>query len=119
MTSDGIVIEQRDIVLMPFPFSDLSESKKRPVLVVSRNEYNFHNEDLIVCAITSNPRDYNGSVTVIDYDLESGELACESKVKPSKIFSLDKQLVVKKIAKIKKNKLKEVIVQLNKDINPE
>ena len=42
-----IVFEQRDIIIVPFPFSDLSGSKQRPVLILSTLEYNKHTEDLI------------------------------------------------------------------------
>jgi mRNA interferase MazF len=45
---------QREIVLVPFPYSDLSSTKKRPVLIVSQEAYNQHFEDVIVCVITSN-----------------------------------------------------------------
>lgn len=58
MMKDGIIANQRDIVLIVCPYSDLSQNKKRPVLILSNNDYNFHNEDIICCAITSNPRNY-------------------------------------------------------------
>jgi len=48
------MINQRDIILIPFPFSDLSESKIRPALVVSNNIYNSQSLDIVVTAITSN-----------------------------------------------------------------
>ncbi|MCL2284885.1 MAG: type II toxin-antitoxin system PemK/MazF family toxin [Firmicutes bacterium] len=45
---------QGDILLIPIPFTDLSTSKKRPVLVLSNSDYNKTADDLIVAAITSN-----------------------------------------------------------------
>ena len=45
---------QGDIVLVPLPFTDLTASKKRPVLILSKLEYNNITNDLIVAAITSN-----------------------------------------------------------------
>ena len=44
---------QGDILLVPLPFTNLSSQKKRPVLVLSRQEYNAMTDDLIVAAITS------------------------------------------------------------------
>ena len=41
-----------DVVVLPFPFSDLSNSKKRPALVVA----NLEGEDIILCQITSKAR---------------------------------------------------------------
>lgn len=51
--------KQGDILLIPIPFTDLISSKKRPVLVLSNNNYNLKTNDIIVAAITSNitPRD--------------------------------------------------------------
>lgn len=43
------IYRQRDIVLVPFPFSDLSTPKVRPVLVLSNDAYNRRTEDLLVC----------------------------------------------------------------------
>ena len=46
------VFVKGDVVVLPFPFSDLSKSKKRPSLVVS----NLVGDDLILCQITSESR---------------------------------------------------------------
>jgi mRNA interferase MazF len=42
-----------DIVLVPFPFTDMTTTKKRPAMVVSPWEYNCGRPDLIIMAITS------------------------------------------------------------------
>jgi len=46
--------KQGDVVLIPIPFTDLSSTKKRPVLILSSDDYNQNTNDLIVAAITSN-----------------------------------------------------------------
>jgi mRNA interferase MazF len=48
------VYEFGSIVLARFPFTDLSGDKRRPALVVSRD--NGRRTDLVVCFITSVPR---------------------------------------------------------------
>lgn len=55
-----MMYRQGDILLIPFPFSDLSSIKQRPVLVLSNSEYNRSQQDIVVAAITSNvtERDY-------------------------------------------------------------
>ncbi len=42
-----------DVVLVPFPFTDHSASKKRPAVVVSSDAYHQHRPDVIVIALTS------------------------------------------------------------------
>ena len=42
-----------DVVLVPFPFSDLSTTKVRPAVVVSGSLYHTTEPDLILAAITS------------------------------------------------------------------
>jgi len=48
------MIEKGDLILVPFPFSDQSGRKVRPVIVISNNNFNKHSEDLIVVGVTSN-----------------------------------------------------------------
>jgi mRNA interferase MazF len=54
--------KQGDILLISVPFTDLTSSKKRPVLVLSNDEFNYKSEDIIVAAITSNVNDNPYSV---------------------------------------------------------
>lgn len=46
--------DQGDVVLVDFVFSEMNQSKKRPALVFSGNEYNKNREEVIIAAITSN-----------------------------------------------------------------
>jgi len=54
---------QKDIVLIPFPFSNLSQAKYRPVIVMSNDNYNRKFLDFIAIPLTSNPntRDHSQS----------------------------------------------------------
>lgn len=109
----GIIVNQRDIVLIVYPYSDLSQKKKRPVLVLSNNNYNFHNEDIICCAITSNPKNYANSIGFSSVDLESGRLPFESRIKSNKVFTLNQNFIIKKLARLNIEKSKEVVEKLN------
>ena len=42
-----------DVVLVSFPFTDQTTTKKRPAIVVSSTDYNLHRPDLIIMAVTS------------------------------------------------------------------
>jgi mRNA interferase MazF len=41
------------IVLVPFPFTDQSASKRRPAVVISKRAYNSARPDIVVMAVTS------------------------------------------------------------------
>ncbi|MBI4738005.1 type II toxin-antitoxin system PemK/MazF family toxin [Candidatus Woesearchaeota archaeon] len=119
MMTNGTTVKQRDIILIPFPYSDLSQEKKRPAVIISDSEYNTHNEDVICCAITSNPREYHQSIEINNQDLDDGSLMFNSRVKPSKIFALNQSSVIKRLARLNIPKSKEVVKQLNISIKIE
>ena len=72
-----------DIVLVPFPFTDLSSTKKRPALVVSPDKFNEHAQDVVLVAITSQPSDSH-VVSLDEHDYVDGKLPRTSFVKVSK-----------------------------------
>ncbi len=116
MTSAGTSIEQRSVILVPFPYTDLSGSKKRPSLVISSNEFNNKNDDVICCLITSNPQDRQHAVNITTKDMESGYLEFESKIKPYRLFTVNKKLVYKILGKLDISKSRLVIDEIDKII---
>ena len=70
-----------DIVLVPFPFTDLSSSKRRPALVISPDDFNTRMQDLVVAAITSQMTDEGDAVTIEASDCVDGTLPKTSVVK--------------------------------------
>ncbi|MEK6888512.1 MAG: type II toxin-antitoxin system PemK/MazF family toxin [Nanoarchaeota archaeon] len=95
--------EQGEIVVVHFPFSDLSNIRQRPVLILSKSKDNMQSEDVVTCGITSNLKNTPYSVLIDNKDLEKGVIPKESRVKVNKIFTLDKAIIRKKIAKLNKN----------------
>ena len=59
-----------DVVVLPFPFSDLSKSKKRPALVAAILE----GDDMVLCQITSEARVDNHSIALASSDFKKGSL---------------------------------------------
>jgi mRNA interferase MazF len=108
----GTTYEQGDIVLIPYPFTDLSGIKKRPVMVLSNKKYNQKSEDVVTCGITSNIKDQNFSIVIEQKDLTTGMLPKTSSIKPDKIFSLDKSLIIKKLGKVNADIIGEVKIQI-------
>jgi len=66
--------EQREICLIPIPFTDLSAIKKRPVIIISNNHYNTKTNDILVMAITSNLTIKDNSLVINSSDIETGIL---------------------------------------------
>lgn len=88
--------KQGDIVLIPIPFSDLSSTKKRPVLVLSNSMYNQNTSDLVVAAITSNLQEKEYSVLITKDDLSAGSLKVDSEIRVDKIYTLSQDIIVKR-----------------------
>ncbi|OFY65602.1 MAG: hypothetical protein A3H98_11715 [Bacteroidetes bacterium RIFCSPLOWO2_02_FULL_36_8] len=85
--------KQGDIVIVPFPFTNLLESKFRPAVVISTSEINKTN-DIILAQITSKTYKDNFSFT-IELDKLSSPLEKVSQVRCNKIFTLEKALIRK------------------------
>ena len=99
MTS-GTRFDAGDLVLIPFPFTDLSGTKRRPVLVLSPAAYNRRSRDLIVCGVTSNLRNRANSVELDRSGLLSGTIPARSLIKVDKLFTLEQSLAIRKLSRI-------------------
>ena len=110
---DGMNVEQGDIVLIPFPYSNLITIKRRPVLIISNDRHNNPNRDIICCSITSSKKFFYKGFLVDNKDLKSGNLDYSSIIIPSKIFTILQNKIIKRLGKLNTNKLKEVIKSLS------
>ena len=109
-------MNQGDLLLVPFPFSDQSGRKVRPVIIISNDKFNSRSEDIIVVGVTSNiSRDYY-SPSLRNDDLEEGKLFTPCCIKVENILKLEKSLIIKKIGKIKQSKIKEIVSVIEKII---
>lgn len=92
--------DQGEIVLVPVPFTDLSSQKRRPVIVISSDNYNRLSSDIVVVAMTSNPAPVAHSFTIDSQDLVAGALNRPGTVRVDKIYTLHTALVVKRFGKV-------------------
>jgi mRNA interferase MazF len=97
-----------DIVVVPFPFSDLAGNKRRPALVLA----DLDGDDIILCQITSRSRTDVYAVPLATSDFTSGALPVASIVRPNKLFTADKSLILYVVAKLSMGKLQEVTQKL-------
>ena len=100
--------KQREIVLVPFPYSDLSSTKRRPVLIVSNDAYNKKFQDVVVCVITSNQHTDDYSLTLENENLEMGVLPESSVVKAHKLFTIHQGKIIRKFSLVKTDYFKEI-----------
>ena len=114
MMSGTNSIDQRDIVLIPFPYTNLTATKKRPALVISYDIFNKNNQDILVCQITHNLKQRAHSIIIDNSNLENGNLAVESLIKVSKIFTIDKALAIQKIGKVNSKTYRNVYDEICK-----
>lgn len=116
---DGTTINQREIFLAPFPYSDLSDFKKRPILVLSTNNHLLNNKDFLCCALTSSKKNFYRGIEIENSDLEEGFLKFETAIIPSKIFVINKGKLINKIGKLSYFKAKEVFHKIINEIKIE
>jgi mRNA interferase MazF len=97
-----------DVVVVPFPFSDLSEVKRRPALVITA----FPGSDVILCQITSqNVRD-NFAIALESTDFAEGSLSKSSNIRPNRLFTCDQEIILYRVGSITAQKLASVISQI-------
>ena len=103
--------KRSDIVLVSFPFTDFSSSKRRPALVVSPDSFNQTMQDVVLAAITTQGAD-DSAFTIDPGDCIDGSLPKRSVVKPAKLFAMHSTLVLKKICALRQEKLDAVLADM-------
>lgn len=106
--------KQGDIVLIPIPFTDLTSTKKRPVLVLSKSDYNKRADDVVVAAITSNLEEREYTILVTKNDLSEGELKVDSQIRTDKIYTLSQDIIVKRFGHVKGHIIESVKREINR-----
>jgi mRNA interferase MazF len=95
-TRGGIIYKQKDIILIPFPYSDLTGSKKRPAIIISNSK--LKGNDFICCLVTSNnPKE---GLLIEKNSFKENKLPFKSWIKPQRIFTIDEKIIIKKLATI-------------------
>lgn len=99
-----VIPKAGDVVVLPFPFSDLTENKVRPAVVLAR----VGRGDWILCQITSNPYGDAQAVVIDKTDFETGMLRLQSYARPSKLFTANEGLMISIEGTLKSEKLTEI-----------
>lgn len=86
------------IVLIPFPFSDLSQAKLRPAVVLA----DAGRGDFVLCQVTSNPYADPKAVKIANEDLRTGSLRVSSFARPGKLFTASWDLITDEIGTLRR-----------------
>ena len=93
------------VVLIPFPFSDLSQSKLRPAVVLADADKG----DLILCQVTSRAYADARAVELTDASFSEGSLRVVSYARPAKLFTANHSLLVSQAGKLTDEALKGIV----------
>jgi mRNA interferase MazF len=97
-----------DVVVIPFPFSDLSQSKRRPALIIA----SLAGDDAILCQITSKTIQDIYAISIDDSDFNAGSLKQSGNIRPNRLFTADSHIILYRAGHIKNDKLNQVIEKL-------
>jgi mRNA interferase MazF len=93
-------IKQKELVLLPYPFTDQGGTKVRPALVISNDIFNKKSNDCILIPLTTVIKDEPYSILISQENLSSGKLLKLSRIRVDKIFTIDKSLIMMKMGAI-------------------
>lgn len=93
------------VVLVPFPFSDLSKAKLRPAVVLA----NAGRGDWILCQVTSNPYGDPRAIPLTDSHFQTGSLRLASFVRPAKIFTAEQTLILAQVGLLTDDYFRDLI----------
>ncbi len=97
-----------DVVVVPFPYSNLTDAKKRPALVIAA----LSGDDVILCQITSQIRRDPDAIVLESNDFQTGSLRKSSNIRPNRIFTADRQIIQSKVGELYPEKFQAVLDRL-------
>jgi len=97
-----------DVVIVPFPFSDLTQAKRRPALVLA----DLEEDDRVLCQITSQHVRDRYAIALDDADFRSGGLKQKSHVRPNRLFTADTRVILYQVGRLKSEKMQEILAKV-------
>jgi mRNA interferase MazF len=94
-----------DVVVIPFPFTNLTGAKRRPAFVIT----DLPRDDIIICQITSRNKSDPFALPITGSDFSSGALPADSFIRPNKIFTADKNLILFTAGHLSDTKTNEIL----------
>ena len=89
-----MICEPGDVVVVPFPFIDRREAKRRPALVLSGRSFNEAGHSVLAMITTQSNPPWPGDTVIADRDAAGLRVPCIVRIK---VFTLDNRLILKKV----------------------
>ena len=99
-----------DVVVVPFPQTDLRPGKLRPALAL----VDLPGDDLILCQITTQSRLDGFSISLDHADFSKGRLPVASFIRVNRLFTADQSVIVRTAGSIKQTRLQDVLAAVRK-----
>lgn len=93
------------VALVPFPFSDLSNSKLRPAGILA----DAGRGDWILCQVTSKPYGDHSSIALTDESFSEGSLKTASFARPGKLFTAATSLIMNEVGLLRPQAIKQIV----------
>lgn len=107
-----MMLARGDVVLVPFPFTDLTQQKARPAIVLSSREFNQQSPDVILAAVSSQVPDSPSDLELVlrygDPGFAKTGLRVSSVVKTAKRITLQQALVYRTLGRLHKKTLVQI-----------
>ena len=100
-----MICSQWDVVIVPFPFIDKPDAKRRPALVLSNIAFNRSGHTVLAMITTRGHRPWPGDSEIEEYSAAGLKLQCQVRFK---IFTLDNRLLLKRIGRLSDNDSRKV-----------
>ena len=102
------------VVLVRFPFSDLSEAKLRPAVVLA----DCGRAESLLCQLTSNPYSDSRAIQLNEADFQTGSLRVTSYARPSKLFTAHRSLISAQVGLLREPSLRRIADAVVRLITP-
>ncbi len=110
-----MIFKAFDVVAVPFPFTDREASRRRPALVISNESFNKQHDQLVLSMITTTTNNvWLSDVSLANWQKAGLKVACHFRLK---LFTLDQNLVLKKIGHLSSADIKAIQAVLAKYID--
>lgn len=110
-----MISEPWDVVIVPFPFTERADTRRRPALALSTTAFNENGQTILVMITTTTHRSWPGD-TVIEGLGEAGlTMLCIVRLK---IFTLDNRLIMRKIGRLSPTDRRRAAEQIQRYLHP-